>query len=1234
MKHVYGTTGRAVHAWPCLNGLRLVTLTIVWLIAGGGVAVSGTTPGTVRLSVQMGHRDYSPEAVFSPDGRLVLTFDLYGYEVVLWELATRRELRRFAGSTHLGGVSPFSPDSRRVLTVGRDKVVHWWDIATGQDLGRVDTQTNQGIFAGFSPKDGRFILIGGSQATHLLDAKTGTELYRFAGSHDWGKSTVFSRNERWVLIKGEKTFSLWDTDTGKERHDFANHVKTMQSAAFSHDSRWILTTSDDGTGCLWDINKGKELYRFGSKISPLRASPFFTGHMTATLSPNDRIILLTSESDPMRLLDAPTGREVRRFTADTKGVESAIFSPNGDMVLTTRRDDDSIRIWDAGTGLELPHPGSHTTRVQSAVFSPDNRFILTSTEEHLSLWDIANGRELHRFQGLAQYVDSAVFSSDDRYILAGSTLWDTKIGQEQRRFADFSKATAVFSPDNHFILTAGDSEYRDVERPVAAVRLWDVGTGRALPHFQVFAGMGAGFAVFSPDGTSVLIHRDGERLSLYDRETSGELRNFNGHSQSVTSAVFSPMGGHFILTASEDHTARRWNVKSGKTQAIFQGHTGKVNSAVFSPKDGSQVLTTSEDQTIRLWDKDGHELRRFEGHVGVQRAIFSPNGESVLTSGNGMCLWDSKDLEKGRQRWCVSGDAGRVNSAVFSSSSSIVLTTHGNAMTCVWDAKNGAELLRLFSFTDGTWVVATPDGRFDTNNLETLKGLSWIMPDDPLRTLPVEIFMRDYYEPRLLPRVLAREQLPQVRSLAILNRAQPLVQIVNIARESEVGADGDTVAVTVEVSGASQEFGFESQKRCMETGAYDLRVLRDGQLVDQWPQANSHVPSVGMSEQEKVNHWRQERRVVTLEEGTRQIVFKGIRLPRRAGLSEVEFSAYAFNEDRVKSETVRMTFVIPPELRPRVPRAYVVSVGVNAFEDPKLDLSFAATDATQLGEVLTERLGAQRNEQGHPRYEAVVWVTLTTEAQTDKEGKRHMTKNHANKAQIAGVLKTLAGQPVKAEDLQGIPHAEKLRRANPEDVVIISLSTHGEVDQQGQFYLLPYDIGAKAIEQERRQRAISTDDLSEWLHGLDVIDLVMIVDACYSAASVQNAEFKPGPMGNRGLGQLAYDKGMRILTATQPDKPAYETVQIGMGVLTNALVREGLEQGEADYQPKDQRIWLSEWLSYAVKSELGSKDNQTRKKGTLLTASNEDSGEPLKRQQPGLFDFARNRDVLISVTAR
>ena len=64
-----------------------------------------------------------------------------------------------------------------------------------------------------------------------------------------------------------------------------------------------------------------------------------------------------------------------------------------------------------------------------------------------------------------------------------------------------------------------------------------------------------------------------------------------------------------------------------------------------------------------------------------------------------------------------------------------------------WNAESGEPTSMFLNGTDEKWLVVSPDSRFDTNNLEEIKSLYWVMPDDPLHALPVEIFMRDYYEP-------------------------------------------------------------------------------------------------------------------------------------------------------------------------------------------------------------------------------------------------------------------------------------------------------------------------------------------------------------------------------------------------------------------------------------------------------------------------------------------------------
>ena len=75
-------------------------------------------------------------------------------------------------------------------------------------------------------------------------------------------------------------------------------------------------------------------------------------------------------------------------------------------------------------------------------------------------------------------------------------------------------------------------------------------------------------------------------------------------------------------------------------------------------------------------------------------------------------------------------------------------------------------------FTNDEWAIVTPKGHYDTNTPGDLPCISWVITDAPLTPLPVEIFMRDYFEPRLLSRLLKGESLPTIKSVGELNHVQ------------------------------------------------------------------------------------------------------------------------------------------------------------------------------------------------------------------------------------------------------------------------------------------------------------------------------------------------------------------------------------------------------------------------------------------------------------------------------
>ncbi len=1185
-------------------------LLMLWLIPAPVSPISATAqtagaPGSApanqpQLVVQLGHAAGVGAAAFSPDGHLVVTGGA-DHTACLWDTDTGSELRRFYGHTDNINSAAFSPDGHFILTGSLDETARLWEVVTGKEVRRftVNPDLDSISDVAFSP-DGRYILTGGNDAI-LWDAATGDSVRRFQAARV--RSVAFSPDGRFILTgSADKTVRLWATVTGQEVRRFAAHAKTQQrvtvpTAAFSPDGRFVLTGGEAAT--LWDAAAGQELRRFAE-------DSFYVD--SVAFSPDGRFVLTGEEAGTplapliVRVWNAATGQEVRRFEWSAilqRAPLAPSFSPNARFVLSGGGE--TAVLWDAATGQEHRRFTGYVSAVTAVTFSPDDRFVLVGSGNAALLWELATGREVKRFGRPAGTVNAVAFSPDGRSVLTGGHpplwgerqslgLWDVATGQEIQRFAQAGTTYSIaFSPDGRLILTgSGDTAL-----------LWETATGRVI---QRLAGPGLTtmWAVaFSPDGRSVLTGSSGigktPSVCRWDVKTGRQIQCFTNSSFSSFGLegvphfqfnlrggppvlAFSP-DGRFIVTSNRRHflgsvptSVDVWEIRSGQRMQILTSPS-PVNAVTFSPK-GDFVLTGGEDGAARLWERrGGQEVRSLIGH------------------------------------------ASKVNAVGFSSSGRFIVTGGADGTTRLWDADSGHELCRLISFNDGTWVAVDPAGRFDTNNLDNNPGLHWLMPDDPLTPLPLEIFMRDYYEPRLLPRILAGEKFRPVRSLQDLNRVQPKVHITRIEPQPNVP---EAVAVTVAVAKATREFQRGNEKVKVETGVYDLRLFRDGQLVGYAPETDGELP-------------------VDPETGTAVRTFT-VKLPLTAA-QQVEFSAYAFNVDRVKSATDRKTFLLPKELPPVKGRAYLVTVGVNAYENPAWDLRFAANDARRIQRALQEQL--TRTGQ----YADVISIPLISDAEL-RDGERVVTENQATKRNMHTVLKLLAGKPVDQEQLLAIPQAPQLHPARPEDLVLVAFSSHGYADPNGTFYFFPLDIGmgqGRQITESLLQHAISSDELSQWLRDVDAGELVLIVDACQSAATIASEGFKPGPMGSRGLGQLAYDKGMRVLTASQADDVALESDLLQQGLLTHALVHDGLEARQADFQPQDQTITLSEWLGYSVervptlyeevkKGQVQAFGREQQGRGVVVVYSQHSSS--LKQQgfqQPALFDFAKQRHSVVLV---
>ncbi len=169
----------------------------------------------------------------APDGKTLAMTMRYEGTIRLLDAATGKEIRRLEGHGRGNGTRSvtridFSPDGRRLASVGTDRTIRLWEVATGKEIRQLAPLAGDlDLVVRFSP-DGKLLVSKDGGNVRLWEVSTGKEIRKLqeAGGNPQGGiggqpvssapvDVAFSPDGKTIAVGNVGSIILWETRTGK-----------------------------------------------------------------------------------------------------------------------------------------------------------------------------------------------------------------------------------------------------------------------------------------------------------------------------------------------------------------------------------------------------------------------------------------------------------------------------------------------------------------------------------------------------------------------------------------------------------------------------------------------------------------------------------------------------------------------------------------------------------------------------------------------------------------------------------------------------------------------------------------------------------------------------------------------------------------------------------------------------------------------------------------------------------
>ncbi len=353
-------------------------------------------------------------------------------------------------------------------------------------------------------------------------------------------------------------------------------------------------------------------------------------------------------------------------------------------------------------------------------------------------------------------------------------------------------------------------------------------------------------AILSNDGNFLFVP-DGKNVLMFDSGTKEIIKVFKGSACMVFPYFSISEDNRFLLNITDMRDERIYGEFKGIQFSVWDLKTGRLAKLY---KSGENIPNNFIYRNKKTGEK--------KVHVEMVRFISKDNKLEIVGNEEGI------GLNRGMR---------------------------------LIDRLTNRELAQFFLFTDGEWIVITPEGYFNASP----NGAKYLNVRIGNNVYSIDNFYEKFFNPVYVASVLQGKKVETVADIRKGILTPPDVKIISPEPNTELSTDTITITVSAKDTGG---------------GIDEIRLYHNGKAIGEDQRAVKIVPKGN----EVIKNY-----TVTLVDGINT------------------FRAVGFSKDRTESNPYEL--IVKLTAPAREVSLYVLAVGINKYKNPALNLNYAEHDA-------------------------------------------------------------------------------------------------------------------------------------------------------------------------------------------------------------------------------------------------------------------------------------------------